>query len=104
MGQRSDCTSYPASGCVPIQWPGERTTARHELEPKGEIRNWFGGLVDDMRDAHRPGACLAAAHPIRTPLQCRIGLIGRDPPAILPHPPAARSSSAPTARRRVRSR
>ncbi|HEX2207711.1 MAG TPA: RHS repeat-associated core domain-containing protein [Longimicrobium sp.] len=51
MGQRSDCTSYPASGCVPIQWPGERTTARHELEPQGEIRNWFGGLVDDMRDA-----------------------------------------------------
>ncbi|HEX6373279.1 MAG TPA: RHS repeat-associated core domain-containing protein [Longimicrobium sp.] len=51
VGQRSDCTSYPASGCVPIQWPGERTTARHELEPDGSIRNWFGGLVDDMRDA-----------------------------------------------------
>ena len=25
-GTRSDCTSYPASGCTPIQWPGERTT------------------------------------------------------------------------------
>jgi hypothetical protein len=26
LGQRSDCTSFPASGCIPIQWPGERTT------------------------------------------------------------------------------
>lgn len=50
-GKSSDCTAYPASGCTPIQWPGERTTAYHELEPQGEIRNWFGGLVDDMRDA-----------------------------------------------------
>ena len=51
MGQRSDCTSFPAVDCVPIQWPGERTTAWHELEPDGNIQNWFGGLVDDMRDA-----------------------------------------------------
>jgi RHS repeat-associated protein len=51
VGKRSDCVTYPASNCVPIQWPGERTTARHELEPSGEIHNWFGGLVDDMRDA-----------------------------------------------------
>ena len=50
-GYRSDCTSYPASGCTPIQWPGERTTARHELDPDGNIQNWFGGLVDGMRDA-----------------------------------------------------
>jgi RHS repeat-associated protein len=50
-GTRSDCTSYPASGCTPIQWPGERTSARHELEPDGSIQNWFGGLVDGMRDA-----------------------------------------------------
>jgi hypothetical protein len=27
-GTRSDCTSYPASGCTPIQWPGERTGRR----------------------------------------------------------------------------
>jgi RHS repeat-associated protein len=46
-----DCTSYPASGCTPIQWPGERTTPRHELEKDGNIQNWFGGLVDGMRDA-----------------------------------------------------
>jgi RHS repeat-associated protein len=51
LGQRSDCTSFPASGCIPIQWPGERTTARHELEADGNIQNWFGGLVDGMRDA-----------------------------------------------------
>ena len=50
-GYRSDCTSYPASGCTPIQWPGERTTVRHELEEDGRIQNWFGGLVDGMRDA-----------------------------------------------------
>jgi RHS repeat-associated protein len=51
VGKRSDCVSFPASGCTPIQWPGERTTARHELKSAGEIHNWFGGLVDDMRDA-----------------------------------------------------
>ncbi|HEX5871782.1 MAG TPA: RHS repeat-associated core domain-containing protein [Longimicrobium sp.] len=51
VGQRSDCPSFPAVDCVPIQWPGERTTAWHELEPNGNIQNWFGGLVDDMRDA-----------------------------------------------------
>ena len=50
-GTKSDCTSYPASGCTPIQWPGERTTPRHELEKDGNIRNWHGGLVDGMRDA-----------------------------------------------------
>ena len=50
-GTRSDCPPGVTTGCTPIQWPGERTTARHELEPSGEIRNWFGGLVDGMRDA-----------------------------------------------------
>ena len=50
-GYKSDCTSYPASGCTPIQWPGERTSARHELEPDPIIQNWYGGLVDGMRDA-----------------------------------------------------
>jgi RHS repeat-associated protein len=50
-GTKSDCPPGVTSGCTPIQWPGERTTARHELEPGGEIRNWFGGLADGMRDA-----------------------------------------------------
>jgi RHS repeat-associated protein len=50
-GTKSDCPPGVTSGCTPIQWPGERTTARHELEPDGEIRNWFGGLADGMRDA-----------------------------------------------------
>jgi RHS repeat-associated protein len=30
---------------------GERTSARHELEPDPSIQNWYGGLVDGMRDA-----------------------------------------------------
>jgi RHS repeat-associated protein len=51
LGAKSDCTSYPAVGCTPIPWPGERTTVRHELAEGGEIQNWFGGLVDGMRDA-----------------------------------------------------
>ena len=50
-GTRSDCTQGATSGCTPIQWPGERTSARHELEPDPSIQNWFGGLVDGMRDA-----------------------------------------------------
>ena len=51
-GVRSDCAEYPAQGCTPIPWPGERTTPRHELtEPEGQIQNWWGGLVDGMRDA-----------------------------------------------------
>ena len=27
---------------------------RHELEEDGRIQNWFGGLVDGMRDASGP--------------------------------------------------
>jgi RHS repeat-associated protein len=50
-GARSDCTQYPPVNCTPIPWPGERTTARHELTAGGEIQNWFGGLVDGMRNA-----------------------------------------------------
>jgi RHS repeat-associated protein len=50
-GYRSDCTQGATTGCTKIQWPGERTTARHELEPDPNIQNWFGGLVDGMRDA-----------------------------------------------------
>ena len=50
-GYRSDCTQGATTGCTPIQWPGERTSARHELEKDGSIQNWYGGLVDGMRDA-----------------------------------------------------
>jgi RHS repeat-associated protein len=50
-GTRSDYPPGVTSGCTPIQWPGERTSARHELEPDPNIQNWFGGLVDGMRDA-----------------------------------------------------
>jgi RHS repeat-associated protein len=51
QGQRSDCPSGVVTGCTPIMWPGERTTARHELSKDSRIQNWFGGLVDGMRDA-----------------------------------------------------
>jgi RHS repeat-associated protein len=51
VGAKSDCATGATSGCVPIPWPGERTTVRHELAAGGEIQNWFGGLVDGMRDA-----------------------------------------------------
>jgi RHS repeat-associated protein len=51
VGRVSDCGSFPAQNCVPIQWPGERTTVYHELSPDRNIQNWFGSLVDDMRDA-----------------------------------------------------
>jgi RHS repeat-associated protein len=50
-GTRSDARRGATSGCTRIQWPGERTTARHELEPDPNIQNWFGGLVGGMRDA-----------------------------------------------------
>jgi hypothetical protein len=50
-GAKSDCPPGVTTGCTPIQWPGERTSARHELEPDPNIQNWFGGLVDGMRDA-----------------------------------------------------
>jgi len=50
-GASSDCTSYPAQNCTPIRWPGEHTTVRHETTGGSDIRNWFGGLTDGMRDA-----------------------------------------------------
>jgi RHS repeat-associated protein len=51
-GMVSDCPAGQTTGCVQIAWPGERTTARHELKGSGgTIQNWFGGLVDGMRDA-----------------------------------------------------
>jgi RHS repeat-associated protein len=34
-----------------IRWPGQRTNVRHALADTATIQNWFGGLVDGMRDA-----------------------------------------------------
>jgi hypothetical protein len=51
MGTRSDCAGTVTVGCVDIPWPGEATTVRHQLAEGPVIRNWFGGLVDNMRDA-----------------------------------------------------
>jgi RHS repeat-associated protein len=34
--------------CLPLNWPGERTTASHESGGESEL--WMGGLVDGMRD------------------------------------------------------
>jgi hypothetical protein len=44
-------TPGETAGCTPIQWSGERSSARHELEPDPSIQNWYGGLVGGMRDA-----------------------------------------------------
>jgi RHS repeat-associated protein len=47
----SDCTGQTTT-CTAIDWPGYRTTAWHARSGDGpDIRTWFGGLVDDMRDA-----------------------------------------------------
>jgi hypothetical protein len=51
-GAVSDCGSGQTTGCTAIAWPGHRTTARHARSGGGpDIRTWFGGLVDGMRDA-----------------------------------------------------
>jgi RHS repeat-associated protein len=50
-GYRSDCTSSSQTGCLWIPWPGSRTNVRHALADTATIQNWFGGLVDGMRDA-----------------------------------------------------
>jgi RHS repeat-associated protein len=51
-GAVSDCGPGQTTGCTPIDWPGYRTTAWHVCSGDGpDIRTWFGGLVDDMRDA-----------------------------------------------------
>ena len=48
----SDCAPGQTTGCTPIAWPGQRTTAWHEQVKGGpDIRTWHGGLVDGMRDA-----------------------------------------------------
>jgi RHS repeat-associated protein len=50
-GAVSDCTGQ-TTACTAIDWPGYRTTAWHARSGDGpDIRTWFGGLVDDMRDA-----------------------------------------------------
>src|SRR5688500_3747354 len=51
-GAVSDCGPGQTTGCTAIDWPGYRTTAWHARSGDGpDIRTWFGGLVDDMRDA-----------------------------------------------------
>jgi hypothetical protein len=50
-GAVSDCTGQTTE-CTNINWPGYRTTAWHAKSGSGpDIRTWFGGLVDGMRDA-----------------------------------------------------
>jgi RHS repeat-associated protein len=49
-GTVSDCTGQTTE-CTQVNWPGYRTTARHARSGSGpDIRTWFGGLVDGMRD------------------------------------------------------
>ncbi|HEY0017654.1 MAG TPA: RHS repeat-associated core domain-containing protein [Longimicrobium sp.] len=51
-GAVSDCGSGQTTGCTAIAWPGHRTNAWHARSGSGpDIRTWFGGLVDGMRDA-----------------------------------------------------
>ncbi|HEU0301239.1 MAG TPA: RHS repeat-associated core domain-containing protein [Longimicrobium sp.] len=50
-GTPSDCPPGVTTGCTPIPWPGYRTTAWHVGRKELDIRNWYGGLVDGMRDA-----------------------------------------------------
>ncbi|MBW3572507.1 MAG: RHS repeat-associated core domain-containing protein, partial [Gemmatimonadetes bacterium] len=49
-GQVSDCNGW-RSPCSNVPWPGFRTTAWHVEANAPDIRNWYGGLVDGMRDA-----------------------------------------------------
>ncbi|HYW13388.1 MAG TPA: polymorphic toxin type 50 domain-containing protein [Longimicrobium sp.] len=50
-GNASDCPNSWATNCVNIPWPGWRTTAWHAEVKERDIRAWWGGLVDGMRDA-----------------------------------------------------
>ncbi|HYW13386.1 MAG TPA: RHS repeat-associated core domain-containing protein, partial [Longimicrobium sp.] len=50
-GNASDCPNSSATNCVNIPWPGWRTTAWHAEVKERDIRAWWGGLVDGMRDA-----------------------------------------------------
>jgi hypothetical protein len=50
-GARVDCTNTSQTGCLWIPWPGQRTNVRHAIADTATIQNWWGGLVDGMRDA-----------------------------------------------------
>jgi RHS repeat-associated protein len=50
-GARSDCAPGVTTNCHPVSWPGYRTTAWHHDVTEPDIRAWWGGLVDGMRDA-----------------------------------------------------
>ena len=49
VGTTANCVTVNVNECLPINWPGERTTAWHESRG-GESALWMGGLVDGMRD------------------------------------------------------
>ncbi|HEX2076400.1 MAG TPA: RHS repeat-associated core domain-containing protein [Longimicrobium sp.] len=49
-GQVSDCTGQQTTPCANVPWPGYRTTAWHLDAKPQDIRTWYGGLVDDLRD------------------------------------------------------
>jgi RHS repeat-associated protein len=49
-GARSDCPPGSTTNCHPVSWPGYRTTAWHHDAKEPDIRTWWGGLVDGMRD------------------------------------------------------
>jgi RHS repeat-associated protein len=50
-GARSDCAPGVTTSCIAVRWPGYRTTAWHHDAKEPDIRTWWGGLVDGMRDA-----------------------------------------------------
>ncbi len=50
VGTTANCVSTSMGYCLPLNWPGERTTAWH-APTGGESELWMGGLVDGMRDA-----------------------------------------------------
>ena len=49
VGTTANCVTVNVNECLPINWPGDRTTAWHESRG-GESALWMGGLVDGMRD------------------------------------------------------
>jgi RHS repeat-associated protein len=48
VGTTANCVTVNVNQCLPLNWPGERTTAWHESGGESEL--WMGGLVDGMRD------------------------------------------------------
>jgi RHS repeat-associated protein len=51
VGAKTECANSGSTGCLWIPWPGQRTNVRHAIAGTEPIQNWFGGLVDGMRDA-----------------------------------------------------